>query len=76
MRKRHVENKDPFLSMGYGLIAYRRTLYILAFGFCLMSILAYPIIETFKFGGAISADQQELTHYGLFSIANLGYSTV
>lgn len=40
-----------------------------------MSLIMYPVISSYKQGGAIDFDQTE-TPYGLFSIANLGYSSV
>ena len=74
-RKKDLQNKDPYLSLGFGLIAYRSTLFSLSVGFVLMSMILYPVIKSYKEGNAIDFDQTE-TPYGLFSIANLGYSSV
>jgi hypothetical protein len=74
-RKKDLKNKDPYLSLGYGLIAYRRTLYTLSVGFFLMSIIMYPVISAYKDGDAINPEV-DITPYGVFSLANLGYSSV
>jgi hypothetical protein len=73
-RKKDLKNKDPYLSLGYGLIAYRRTLFDLSMGFIMMSILMYPVIKTFQKGTALTPE--DITKYGMYSIANLGYATV
>jgi len=70
-----LQNKDPYLSLGFGLIAYRRTLFSLSVGFAIMSAIMYPTIKAYSQGGAIDFEATE-TPYGLFSIANLGYSSV
>jgi hypothetical protein len=59
---------------GFGLIAYRGTLFSLAIFFACMSILVYPMINSFNGGTAITASVQ--TNYGNYSIANLGYSSI
>jgi preprotein translocase subunit SecG len=74
-RKKDLKNMDPYLSLGYGLIAYRTTLYTLAVGFFLMSLIMYPVIKAYKKGEAIDLDVHD-TVYGIFSLANLGYSSV
>jgi hypothetical protein len=74
-RKKDLQNKDPYLSLGFGLIAYRRTLFSLSVAFALMSLIIYPIIKAYDNGGALNMDLDE-TPYGYYSISNLGYSSV
>ena len=38
---------DPFLTYGFGLIAYKNTLFILFVAFSLFSIIIYPLLETY-----------------------------
>jgi hypothetical protein len=40
-----------------------------------LSIIAYPMIHTYQNGGAIDTFVTQ-TKYGVYSLANLGYSTV
>ena len=80
LRKKNNESldddqPDPYLSLGFGLIAYRSTLWTLALLFIVLSVIAYPLIKTYEDGGAIDTDVTR-TKFGIFSLANLGYSTV
>ena len=70
-----MQNKDPYLSLGYGLIAYRSTLFSLSVAFFLMSVVMYPVINAYYSGLAINIGSVN-TKYGIYSIANLGYSSV
>jgi hypothetical protein len=69
------EEKDTFLSLGFGLIAYRNTLLTLAMTFIIFSLIVYPMIYSYEKGGAIDTSVNN-TKFGVFSLANLGYSTV
>ena len=69
-----LAGKDPYLSYGFGLIAYRGTLFALCIFFIFMSILMYPVILAFESGTAITSSVH--TTYGNHSIANLGYSSI
>jgi len=42
-----MQGKDPYLMYGFGLIAYRGTLFSLAIFFACMSILVAPMITSF-----------------------------
>ena len=80
LRKMKTDNldesePDPYLSLGFGLIAYRSTLWSLTLLFIVLSLIAYPLIKTYENGGAIDTEIIE-TKFGIFSIANLGYSSV
>ena len=68
------DGKDPYLSLGYGLIAYRKTLFAMSMAYVLFSLFAYPIIQTYHESNAIHDSVS--TRYGRYSIANLGYSSV
>ena len=70
-----MQNKDPYLSLGYGLIAYRSTLFSLSVAFFLMSVVMYPVINAYYSGLAINIGSVN-TKYGIYSITNLGYSSV
>ena len=48
-----MKDLDPFLSLGFGLIAYRKTLFSLMILFFVMSVVTYPILKTYEAGGAI-----------------------
>ena len=74
-RKKDLQNKDPFMSLGFGIIAYRSTLFQLAVAFFIMSIVMQPVIHAYHSGFAINIGSVD-TKYGLYSIANLGYSSV
>lgn len=41
------DGKDPYLSLGYGLIAYRKTLLAMSIAYILFSIISYPIVKTY-----------------------------
>ena len=77
MRKKVADDDvvDPYLSLGFGLIAYRSTLWSLACTFAFMSMIAFPLIKTYEGGGAIDMNVVN-TKFGVYSLANLGYSTV
>ena len=51
--KKDMKDLDPFLSLGFGLIAYRKTLFSLMILFFVMSVVTYPILKTYEAGGAI-----------------------
>ena len=70
-----MKNEDPFLSLGFGLMAYRKTLYSLTVLFFFMSAITYPILNTYKDGIAIDASTTT-SKYGIYSLGNLGYSSL
>ena len=63
------------MSMGFGLIAYRSTLFSLAVAFMMMSVVIFPVLHAYHSGQAINLGSVD-TKYGIYSIANLGYSSV
>jgi len=66
--------QDPFNTLGFGLIAYRNTLFSLFITFLLCSIITYPVLQAFRAGTGYNEDKD--TKYGRDSIGNLGYSSV
>ena len=67
-------NKDPYVKLGYGLIAYRNLLETLIVGFTLLSCIIAPVAMIYRRGGAF--DNNDITSYAKWSLGNLGYSTV
>jgi len=47
------QGQDPFNTLGFGLIAYRNTLYSLFVVFLLCSLITYPVLNAFRAGDAI-----------------------
>jgi hypothetical protein len=41
---------DPYRSLGFGLIAYRNTLFTLGMGLLVMGLLTLPVIKTYQSG--------------------------
>ena len=67
--------KDPYLSLGFGFIAYRDLLEQLIICFTLLSIFIYPVAQIYKQGGAYTMDA-DIQSGSLYSLGNLGYSSV
>jgi len=61
---------DPFLTYGFGLVAYRMAIHKLAAIMTLFSVLSLPILMTYRSGDAVHSN------YGWSTIGNLGYNTV
>ena len=73
LQKDTKESGDPFVRYGFGLIAYRNTLFNLAMAFVLFSLLAVPMITTYSKGEAWTI---AFSNYGKYTLGNLGYNTV
>jgi len=67
-------NKDPYVKLGFGLIAYRNLMETLIVGFLLLSCIIAPAAMIYRRGGAFG--DSDITAYGKWSLGNLGYSTV
>jgi hypothetical protein len=65
---------DPYLSLGFGLIAYRNTLFTLGMGLLVMGFLTLPVIKTYRSGSdhLLAADMSRVEN----TLGNLGYSGV
>lgn len=64
---------DPLNELGYGIIAYRDTLFTMICGFTIISILALPIMYIYMQGYAYDISGFSMQN---FSLGNLGYSSV
>ena len=73
--KKDIADKDPYLTMGFGLIAYRNSLQSIALVFFVLSLLMYPVIQIYKSGHGIHKETVS-TKYGTLSLGHLGYSTI
>ena len=67
-------NKDPYVELGFGLIAYRNLMETLIVGFLLLSCIIAPAAMIYRRGRAFG--ESDITAYGKWSLGNLGYSTV
>lgn len=70
-----MKGLDPYLSLGFGLIAYRKSLFSLMCLFMVMSVTTHPILTTYESGIAIDANLTT-SKYGTKSLGNLGYSSI
>ena len=61
------------MTYGFGLIAYKNTLFILFVAFSMFSIIIYPLVETYQSG---SAWKETDSKYGYTTLGNLGYNSV
>jgi hypothetical protein len=73
LEKDSAESGDPYFRYGFGLIAYRNTLFNLCVAFAVFSLLAWPMASSYASG---SAWKQGFSKFGKYSIGNLGYNTV
>lgn len=70
--KSSASGEDPFYVYGFGLVAYRNSLFILAVAFAVFSLLAIPIEKTYNSGhGFTSSDK-----YGKGTLTHLGYNSM
>mmetsp|Transcript_8384 Transcript_8384/g.14010 ORF Transcript_8384/g.14010 Transcript_8384/m.14010 type:complete len:683 (+) Transcript_8384:250-2298(+) len=78
LQQRNLKNKvekDPFTIYGFGLIAYRNTLFSVCMVFAILSLIMYPSIKIYANGHGFNPELLK-TKYGQYSIANLGYSNI
>ena len=61
---------DPFQTYGFGLVAYRMTIFKLAAAFLIFSVLSFPILWTYRSGHASTSKD------GWGTLGNLGYNSV
>jgi len=72
LQKDTAESGDPFVRYGFGLIAYRNTLFNLMMAFVVFSLLAWPMAATYSSG---TAWKEGFSTYGKYTLGNLGYNT-
>jgi hypothetical protein len=65
-------SQDPYLSLGFGMVAYFSMLRALVLSFILFSLLAFPMISTYaSYKGLDSGNNYSKTK---FSLGNFGFS--
>lgn len=80
--KADLMNGDPYDSLGFGMHAYRSTLFILFLTFSVISIIMAPVMFMYNNGPAGMEEYvnagvpDELNSWASWSIANLGYSSM
>jgi len=69
------EAEDPFDQLGFGLMAYRKTIWTLVCLFGALSLVVAPVIKVYSAGDGIDTKFVK-TSFGEYSLGNLGYSSV
>ena len=64
------------MEYGYGIVAYRNTLFSMIIAFTIFTILAIPSIVFYSRGTAYSLGFKGTVGNEIYSIGNLGYSNV
>ena len=65
---------DPFLILGFGMIAFRSLVRALILLFFIMSLLSLPI-SIFYYKGANNQDFKPMKGYGAITLGNMGYNS-
>jgi hypothetical protein len=69
------KNQDPFLLLGFGMIAYRDLLQTFIVLFFVLSLLMTPALYFYRYGGASGYGDAPSWKTG-FTLGNFGYSSV
>jgi len=64
------------MEYGYGIVAYRNTLFTMIIAFSVFTILSLPSIIFYSRGSAYNLSFTNTTGNEVYSIGNLGYSNV
>ena len=67
---------DPLMEYGYGIVAYRNTLFTMILAFAVFTVLAVPSMVFYSRGSAYNISFTKKTGNEVYSIGNLGYSNV
>lgn len=67
--------KDPFILLGTGMVAYRDLLYTFIWAFFVFSLLSLPVMFGFNQYTAYDNIPKSLAGYEKFSLGNMGYSS-
>jgi len=67
---------DPLMQYGYGIVAYRNTLFTMVLAFIVFTVLAIPSMIFYSRGTAYSIGFTSKSGNEVYSIGNLGYSNV
>jgi len=68
-----LKDGDPFDMLGFGLIAYKKTIWNLFELFFVLSFVVSPLLKTFNEGTGIDRSIKGWSH---LSLGNMGYSSV
>ncbi len=68
--------EDPLMQYGYGIVAYRNTLFTMILAFLVFTVLAIPSMVFYSRGTAYGLNYANTTGNEVYSIGNLGYSNV
>lgn len=67
--------KDPFVKLGTGMVAYRDLLYVMIWTFFLFSVMSIPALYAYRSYLAFDQIPIALAGYEKLSLGNMGYST-
>ena len=68
--------KDPIMTLGYGITAYRNIMWSLVGMFCILTLLCLPALIIFKTGDGYSHKSNIAMGGEVWSLGNLGYSSM
>ena len=66
---------DPIMKLGYGIVAYRNTLWVMIWAFIVFTILAIPSLIVYDQGTGYSNVNPKLLGHEKQSLGNLGYAS-
>ena len=64
------------MQYGYGIVAYRNTLFTMILAFLVFTVLAVPSMMFYSRGTAYSLNYKGTVGNEIYSIGNLGYSNI
>ena len=67
---------DPLMQYGYGIVAYRNTLFTMILAFIVFSVLVVPSMVLYSRGTAYNLNYKGTVGNEIYSIGNLGYSNI
>lgn len=68
--------QDPFLLLGFGMIAYRDLLQTFIVLFTILSLLMTPALYYYRYGGYNGYGDEDIGWKVGFTLGNMGYSSV
>ncbi len=64
------------MKLGYGIVAYKDMLWVLTLAFAVFTIISLPCVLTYYSGDGYDQSYDQLQGYEVYSLGNLGYSSV
>jgi hypothetical protein len=64
------------MKLGYGIVAYKDMLWVLSVAFTVFTIISLPCVFIYQSGQGYDFGYQKLQGYEIYSLGNLGYSSV